>query len=98
MDFEAKRPMEVETYLGSPLKLAQEAGVAVPRIETLYATLHHLNIVNRTRPAAPVAATQSPQNGMQPPPRQSSAPMPRGPPVKGPMMNGNGPMNGGPRP
>jgi len=98
MDFEAKRPMEVETYLGSPLKLAQEAGVAVPRIETLYATLHHLNIVNRTRPVAPIAATQSPQNGMQPPPRQSSAPMPRGPPVKGPMMNGNGPMNGGPRP
>ncbi len=98
MDFEAKRPMEIETYLGSPLKLAQEAGVAVPRIETLYATLHHINIVNRTRPAAPAPATQSPQNGMQPPPRQSSAPMPRGPPSQGPMMNGNGPMKGGPRP
>ncbi|EDU48325.1 meiotically up-regulated gene 72 protein [Pyrenophora tritici-repentis Pt-1C-BFP] len=97
MDFEAKRPMEIETYLGSPLKLAQEAGVAVPRIETLYATLHHLNIVNRTRPAVPtVPSTQSPQNGMQPPPRMSSAPMPRGPP--GPMMNGNGPIKGGPRP
>lgn len=97
MDFEAKRPMEIETYLGSPLKLAQEAGVAVPRIETLYATLHHLNIVNRTRPAIPtVPSTQSPQNGMQPPPRMSSAPMPRGPP--GSMMNGNGPMKGGPRP
>jgi len=97
MDFEAKRPMEIETYLGSPLKLAQETGVAVPRIETLYATLHHLNLVNRTRPAVPaVPSTQSPQNGMQPPPRMSSAPMPRGPP--GPMMNGNGPMKGGPRP
>ncbi|CAE7025252.1 hypothetical protein PTTW11_03883 [Pyrenophora teres f. teres] len=97
MDFEAKRPMEIETYLGSPLKLAQEAGVAVPRIETLYATLHHLNIVNRNRPAVPtIPSTQSPQNGMQPPPRMSSAPMPRGPP--GPMMNGNGPIKGGPRP
>jgi ketopantoate reductase len=93
MDFEAKRPMEIETYLASPLKLAQEAGVPVPRIETLYATLHHLNIVNRTRPAAPPSS--SPQNGMQPPPRLSSAP-PRGPP-QGPMMNGNS-MKGGPRP
>lgn len=97
MDFESKRPMEIETYLGAPLKLAQEAGVSVPRIETLYATLHHLNITNRTRPAAPAAAsTQSPQNGMQPP--RMSAPMPRGPPSQGPMINGNGPMKGGPRP
>lgn len=100
MDFEAKRPMEIETYLGSPLKLAQDNGVSVPRIETLYATLHHLNIVNRTRPA--VTQTPSPQNGVQPPPppRLSSAPLPRGPPQggPGPMMNGNGPMKGGPRP
>ncbi|KAF2689401.1 hypothetical protein K458DRAFT_291628 [Lentithecium fluviatile CBS 122367] len=97
MDFEAKRPMEIETYLGSPLKLAQEAGVAVPRIETLYAALHHINIVNRTRPAA--APVPSPSNGnLPPPPRLSSAPLPRGPPGPGPMMNGNGPMKGGPRP
>lgn len=99
MDFEAKRPMEIETYLGAPLKLAQEAGVAVPRIETLYATLHHINITNRNRPAAPaVAPNQPPQNGMQPPPRMSSAPMPRGPPSQAAMMNGNGPVKGGPRP
>lgn len=95
LDFEAKRPMEIETFLGSPLKLAQEANVAVPRIETLYATLHHLNIVNRTRPVP--APTPSPQNGMQPqmPPRLSSAPLPRGPPGAGPMMNGNGMVKGG---
>ncbi|EUC28912.1 hypothetical protein COCCADRAFT_107946 [Bipolaris zeicola 26-R-13] len=99
LDFEAKRPMEIETYLGAPLKLAQEAGVAVPRIETLYATLHHINIVNRNRPAAPaVAPIQPSQNGMQPPPRMSSAPMPRAPPAQGAMMNGNGPVKGGPRP
>lgn len=98
MDFEAKRPMEIETYLGSPLKLAQAAGIAMPRLETLYATLHHLNIVNRSRPA--IAPTPSPQNGMQPPPRLSSAPQPRGPPQgpPGAMQNGNGPMKGGPRP
>jgi hypothetical protein len=99
MDFEARRPIEIETYLASPLKLAQEAGVAVPRIETLYATLHHLNMVNRNPKVAQAPSiTPSPQNGMQPPPRQSSAPMPRGPPSQGPMMNGNGPMKGGPRP
>lgn len=96
-DFERKAPMEVETFLGSPLKLAQEHGVPVPRVETLYAMLHHVNIVNRTRPTpAPAAAAP---NGIQPPPpppRMSSAPLPRqgGPP----MMNGNGPMKGGPRP
>lgn len=101
MDFEAKRPMEIETYLGSPLKLALEAKVTVPRIETLYATLHHLNIVNRNRPAA--GPTPTPTQNMQhppPPPRLSSAPLPRGPPGpngQGPMMNGNG-MKGGPRP
>lgn len=91
MDFEAKRPMEIETYLGSPLKLSQEANVPVPRIETLYAALHHINIANRNRPAT------APNGGPpQQPPRMSSAPMPRGP--GGPMMNGNGPMKGGPRP
>lgn len=91
-DFTAKRPMEVETYLGSPIKLAQEIGVRVPRIETLYALLHHCNIVNQQRPvAAPPLANPPP--GAAPPPRLSSAP-PR-PPMNG-SMNGptNGPTNG----
>ncbi|OCL05119.1 hypothetical protein AOQ84DRAFT_414306 [Glonium stellatum] len=93
MDFEARRPMEVETYLGSSLKLAQETNIPVPRIETLYAMLHHINIVNRTRPVGPAT---SPLGG-PPPPRLSSVQFPRGP---GPMMNGqmNGPMKNGPRP
>jgi len=59
-DFMAKRPMEVETYLGSPIKLAQGVSVRVPRIETLYALLHHFNIINQTRRAnsrRPTAAT-----------------------------------------
>jgi len=109
LDFEAKRPMEIETYLGSPLKLAQGVDVSVPRIESLYAILHHLNIANRNRPAVPAPApTPTPSNGNgMPPPRLSSAPLPRGPPGpggpmmngNGPMMNGNGPMiKGGPRP
>ena len=90
-DFLAKRPMEVETYLGSPIKLAQEVKVTLPRVETLYALLHHLNQVNQTRQSQPASPTV--QNGH--PPRLSSAPTPRGPPP--PMMNGqmNGQMKNG---
>lgn len=110
-DFTAKRPMEVETYLGSPIKLAQSVGLQVPRIETLYALLHHINIVNQTKPQF----TGSPANGPppQPMPRSSSAALPR-PPMNGnpngtrgqrtpsmgsqmgpPMRRGPPPMNGG---
>ena len=83
-DYTAKRPMEVETYLGSPIKIAAETGIRVPRIETLYALLHHCNIVNQQRPHPPISPVPVP------PPRMSSAPPPRMP------MNGsmNGPMNG----
>ena len=52
-DYAAKRPMEVETFLGAPVKLAKDAGLAIPRIETLYTILHHLNVVNRQRPGPP---------------------------------------------
>ncbi len=98
-DYMSKRPMEVETYLGSPVKLAQEAGVRAPRIETLYALLHHCNIVNQQRPAAQPGSPHPP-SGPTPPPRQNSAPLPRphmngsmhGP--MGPMGPMNGPVNG----
>ncbi len=91
-DFAAKRPMEVETYLGSPIKLAQENGVSVPRIETLYALLHHCNIINQQRPVPSVSPNPPPGNAA-PPPRLSSAP--GRPPMNG-NVNGNvnGHMNG----
>jgi Ketopantoate reductase PanE/ApbA C terminal len=78
-DFLARRPMEVETYLGSPVRLAMENSVSLPRIETLYAMLHHANIVNQTKPSesAPPVITS------QPPPRTASVP-----PIQKPMMNG----------
>lgn len=89
-DFVAKRPMEIETFLGSPLKIAQGLGVSIPRIETLYAMMHHLNITNRERPAT--AQPASPTTGL--PPRLSSA---AGRPPLNPQMNGS--MKGGmPRP
>ncbi|KAL1304703.1 hypothetical protein AAFC00_003652 [Neodothiora populina] len=88
-DFTARRPLEIETFLGSPMKLAQDAGVSVPRIETLYALLHHANIVNQSRPQ------HSPQPGAGTP-RAGPGPGPRGPMMNGPMP---GPMGrGGMRP
>ena len=87
-DFTAKRPMEVETYLGSPIKLARETNTPVPRIETLYALLHHVNILNQTRPAP----TISPAGVL------AHASLPRLPsgPHQRPPMNGmpNGMPNG----
>ena len=83
-DFTGRRPMEIETYLGSPVKLAQAVGVHVPRIETLYAVMHSFNILNQNRPAR----SNSPENGAvgpgAPPPRMSSANYSR------PPMNGAG--------
>ncbi|KAL8946584.1 MAG: hypothetical protein Q9222_007037 [Ikaeria aurantiellina] len=105
-DFMAKRPMEVETYLGSPVKLAEQSGIRVPRLETLYALLHHCNIVNQQKPAPPPpspnasAGTPGP-----PPPARTGSAAPRPPPMNGGMggppnghgMNGNG-MRGGRNP
>ena len=93
-DFTARRPMEVETYLGSPMKLAQENDMQVPRIETLYALLHNINLVNQSRPQQ---APTSPAAHQGPPPRLSSAPAPRAPFV-GPGMHGGPPMRPGMRP
>jgi len=84
-DFAARRPMEVETYLGSPIKLAQSVGLKAPRIETLYTILHNLNLVNQQRKDLPL---QSPMPGV-PPARLSSMASPRQ--MNGPPMNGNGP-------
>ncbi|GAB7360060.1 hypothetical protein MBLNU230_g7582t1 [Neophaeotheca triangularis] len=109
-DFTGRRPMEIETFLGSPIKLAQEVGVSVPRIETLYALLHNINIVNQKRPQQPATAPPQAQQQQPPPPqRMSSAPGgpngagpgPRGPmygPGPGGQMRGPPPMSNGMRP
>jgi 2-dehydropantoate 2-reductase len=101
-DFMARRPMEVETYLGSPIKLAQVAGVKVPAITTLYTLLHDKNIKNQQRP-------KEAANGYPAPPGSPSTagPMPRmssnGPPPPRNMgpngaFNGNGMGRPPPRP
>ena len=99
-DYIGRRPMEVETYLGSPVKVSQDTGVAVPRIETLYALLHNLNVTNRNRPKlealAPPPQPGSPSGTPSPIPRMSSqGPAPRL--ATNGVPNGNG-MAPRPRP
>ncbi|TVQ11508.1 MAG: putative 2-dehydropantoate 2-reductase [Leptolyngbya sp. DLM2.Bin27] len=44
LDFDAGRPLEVEAIFGNPLRAAQAAGMAAPRIEMLY---HQLKAIDR---------------------------------------------------
>lgn len=81
-DFIARRPLEIENYLGSPIKFAQVAGVKANHCQALYTILHHINITNQTKqPGSPAVSI----NGLAPS-RQV-----QGPPPPRPMMNG---MNG----
>lgn len=90
-DYSARRPMEVETYLGAPIKIAKEAGIKLARIETLYALLAHVNVANQRRPSSiPAEAPPTPSSTA---PRVNGAP----PAARGPLMNGSvPPPTGGP--
>jgi 2-dehydropantoate 2-reductase len=50
LDYEAHRPMEVEYIYGNPLRAAQQRGIAVPLLETLYRQLKFLDAVNTSLP------------------------------------------------
>lgn len=89
-DFVARRPMEVETYLGSPSVLGKTVGIPTPRIDTLYTILRHINITNKDRPLPQAQAPAA----IPPPARMNSNPPQR--PMNGPPMNGA--PNGNPRP
>jgi 2-dehydropantoate 2-reductase len=43
IDFDEKRPMEIEAIYGNPLRAGAEAGAAMPRIEMLYQQLKYLD-------------------------------------------------------
>ena len=49
-DFQARRPMEVEIYLGSPIHMAKESRIPTPRLEVIYTFMHHLNQINQKMP------------------------------------------------
>lgn len=92
-DFTSRRPMEVETYLGTPVQLAKDLKIKVPRIETLYTMLRHVNMVNKDRPqAAPQSTIPPSPSVVQPPPRNMS--LSNGPPPR--QLNGS--VSGPPRP
>lgn len=100
-DFVSKRPMEVETYLGQPVKLSLEHKIKAARIETIYALLHHINIVNQTKPASqPSPAIPDPTTSMAPvpPPRMSQPPPGRAPMGGYGGRGGRAPSNGVPPP
>jgi Ketopantoate reductase PanE/ApbA C terminal len=109
-DHVSARPMEIETFLGSPLKMAEKVELTLPRLQIIYALLSDRNQKNLKGESPP-----SPPIGQGLPPRGSSMPGgPMGPqngmkngriPVRGPSLNGprpgmrrgpyvNGRMNG----
>lgn len=57
-DFLAGRPLEIEIYLATPIKLAEEASIPVPTIKSIYAMLNHLNLVNQQSPQSVVPPPQ----------------------------------------
>jgi 2-dehydropantoate 2-reductase len=52
IDFDKRRPMEVEAIIGNPLLAAQNAGATSPLLEGLYAQLKSLDTANRRSASA----------------------------------------------
>ena len=46
IDYDEKRPLEVEAIFGNPLRLVQQAGKELPRIQMLYQQLKFLDRQN----------------------------------------------------
>lgn len=53
IDFDKRRPMEVEAICGNPLRAAQQAGVHTPQLGMLYRQLKFFDAYNRTDKAIP---------------------------------------------
>ncbi|KAF8540212.1 ketopantoate reductase PanE/ApbA C terminal-domain-containing protein [Trichophaea hybrida] len=102
-DFVARRPLEVETFLGSPIKAAKPLKVSTPHLNTLYPILSHMNQQNQTKPpphspsamsVGPPPPHPRPMQGPPPPQRLPPGPSqgqgPGGPPPRRPPPNGRG--------
>lgn len=91
-DFTARRPLEIETFLGSPIKAGKLFNVPTPHLNTLYPVLGHLNHYNQNRPipqSPPVSVGPHQQRPVQGGPPPNHRPPPGGP-------NGNGSNGMGP--
>jgi len=51
LDWECKRPMELEVILGNPVRIARTKGVKLPRMQTLYALLKSAQTVREEKKA-----------------------------------------------
>ena len=47
IDYDRRRPLEIEGIIGNPLRMANEVGVKLPKIEMLYQQLRFLDARNR---------------------------------------------------
>jgi hypothetical protein len=93
-DFTARRPLEVETFLGSAIKSAKALNVPTPHLNTLYPILSHMNQSNQSKPPPPSPAVSvggpqhsRPVQGRGAPPSQRPGPGP-GMPPRGPQSRG----------
>ncbi|KAK6511957.1 hypothetical protein TWF481_000857 [Arthrobotrys musiformis] len=73
-DYISRRPMEVEVFLGSPIKMAKLASVSTPQLQTLYPLLCHLNTINQLRPNGPTPRDRQSSNFEAGPPLSPSGP------------------------
>ena len=55
IDYELKRPLEVEAILGEPVRRARQLNVPVPTIETQYRLVSFLDRLNRGEVRAGIA-------------------------------------------
>lgn len=46
LDYDLHRPLEVEAIVGEPLRIAESAGVNLPKIKMLYQQLQFLDVQN----------------------------------------------------
>lgn len=53
-DFLAGRPLEIETYLTTPIRFARDANLDAPHMRSIHALLSHINRVNQQKPASPL--------------------------------------------
>ena len=49
LDFEGRRPLEIEPIWGEPLRRALAAGVSAPRLQMLYALLRAIDHARSTK-------------------------------------------------
>jgi 2-dehydropantoate 2-reductase len=61
VDFDERKPMEVEAIYGNPVRAVRRAGGAMPLVEMLYCQLKFLDARNLTGAERPAVAVEKPR-------------------------------------